>query len=181
ARAAATALGWNSSATDWRAVIERDDIDIVDIVTPPQFHAEIAIAAMRAGKHVFCEKPISNDLAEAEEMARVAAESGVVTQAGFNYRHSSAIAFTRQLLEEGRLGRPLQFRGSYQQEVGFTASPDRWRAKKASGGSGATGDIGSHIIDMSQYLLGDIVEVSALLRSKDPAADSGWLDESTRL
>jgi predicted dehydrogenase len=174
-------LGWNSSSADWREVIARPDIDIVDICTPPQFHEEIALAAIAAGKHVFCEKPITNRVEEAVRMAEAAREAGVVTQVGFNYRHTPAIAYTKQLIDEGRLGVPLQFRASYLQETGFAADPNRWRATKATGGSGAIGDIGSHIIDIAEYLFGDIVKVAARARAKQPGTDAGWLDDSQRV
>jgi predicted dehydrogenase len=181
AEAMATQLGWEEFATDWREVIARPDIDIIDICTPPQLHKEIALAAIAAGKHVFCEKPITNDAAEAAEMAAAARAAGVVNQVGFNYQHTPAVVFTKKLLDEGKLGAPLQFRGSYLQETGFLITdPNRWRAFKSTGGSGTSGDIGSHIIQISEYLLGDITRVCALLRSKAPA-DGGWLDESVRL
>jgi predicted dehydrogenase len=175
---AAGQLGWAESATDWREVVARPDIDIVDICTPPQFHAEIALAAIAAGKHVFCEKPITNDPAEAVRIAEVAAASGVVTQVGYNYRHTPAVSYAKQLLDEGRLGRPLQFRASYLQEVGFGSDPNRWRATKATGGSGTTGDIGSHIIDIAEHLFGDIVRVAARARSFD---GEGWRDDAERV
>ena len=172
-------LGWNSFSDDWKLVLQRDDIDIVDICTPPQFHAEIAIAAIAAGKHVFCEKPITNDVSEALAMAEAARSAGVQTQVGFNYRHAPAISFAKLLLDQGRLGRPLQFRGSFLQDGGFTADPNRWRAQKLTGGSGTTGDIGSHIVDISEYLFGDIRRVSARMRSRDAAG--AWLAEPDRL
>jgi len=179
AAAAAARLGWNSSSDSWRDVIARDDIDIIDICTPPQFHQEIALAAIAAGKHVFCEKPITNDLAEAKAMAQAARDAGVVTQVGFNYRHTPAISFAKKMLDEGRLGVPLEFRASYLQETGFFADPKRWRALKATGGSGTVGDIGSHIIDIAEHLFGDIVKVAARVRSR--AADGGWVSEQQRL
>jgi predicted dehydrogenase len=180
AEALARQLGWDRYSGDWTDAVTRDDIDIVDICTPPQFHADIAIAAMGAGKHVFCEKPISNDASEAERMAKVAAHAGVITQVGFNYRHAPAIAFSRKLLDEGRLGRPLQFRGSYLQDGGFTADPHLWRAQRATGGSGAVGDIGSHIIDIAEYLVADITSVSARMRSMNADRDQ-WRPEPDRL
>lgn len=182
AEGAAARLGWQEWATDWREIVARDDIDIVDICTPPQFHQEIAEAAFAASKHVFCEKPITNDAVEAAEMVRAADASGLVNQVGFNYRHTPAIAFAKKLLDGGELGRPLMFRGSYLQEVGFyLTDPNRWRAKKSTGGSGTSGDIGSHIVDAAVYLLGDITRVSAILRSKEPGEAGGWRDESVRL
>jgi predicted dehydrogenase len=180
AASSAERLGWESSSDDWRKVLVSDEIDVVDIVTPPQFHADIAMEAMRAGKHVFCEKPLSNRIEEAVELARVAAQTSVVTQVGFNYRQAAPVAFGKQLLDSGRLGRPLEFRGSYLNESGFTGAPDRWRARRSSGGSGATGDIGSHVIDIAQHLLGPITRVSALVRSRTKS-DDGWGDEAVRL
>lgn len=164
---AAERLGWRSSSTDWREVIQRSDIDIVDIVTPPDLHHEIAVEAAKAGRNVFVEKPITNSLAQADEMAAVAREAGVVSQVGYNYRHTQAIAFLKQLLESGKLGEPLQFRASYLQDGGFFVPDMGWRSYKSRGGSGVTGDLGSHIIDAAEYLCGDIVRVSAMLASRD--------------
>jgi predicted dehydrogenase len=175
-------LGWSKSSADWHEVLDRDDIDIVDICTPPQFHAEIAMAALRAGKHVFCEKPISNSAAEAVAMAAVAAEHPELkTQVGFNYRHTPAVSFAKQTLDSGRLGVPMQLRASYLQESAFWADPHRWRALKATGGSGMIGDIGSHIIDLSELMFGDIVRVASRVRSKAPGIEDGWLPEETRV
>ncbi len=178
----ASELGWESSSTDWRSVVARDDIDIVDICTPPQFHAEVAIAALEAGKHVFCEKPLANDIAEALRMAETAeAHPNLVAQVGFNYRHTPAVSYAKELLDSGRLGVPLEFRASYLQEGAFWADPTRWRATKATGGSGTVGDIGSHIIDAAELLFGDIVRVAARVRSKGMEAGSGWVPEEQRL
>jgi predicted dehydrogenase len=178
ARASAEALGWSESATDWRDVVGRPDIDVVDICTPPQFHREIALEAMRHGKHVFCEKPIANVTDDARAMAEAAERAGVVTQVGFNYRHTPAVSFAHQLLERGELGRPLQLRASYTQEVAFWADPARWRAQKATGGSGTVGDIGSHVIDLAEYFAGDIVRVAARIRSRGGEA---WAPEADRV
>lgn len=176
----AAALGWKRHGTDWREAVASDDIDIVDICTPPPLHEEIALAAIAAGKHVFCEKPITNDSAAAHRMAQAARESGLVAQVGFNYRHSPAVAYTKKLLEEGRLGTPLQFRASYLQEVAFWADPERWRANRHTGGSGMVGDIGSHIIDAAEYLFGDIVRVAARVRAMRPGSFEGWAPEDER-
>jgi predicted dehydrogenase len=175
---AAERLGWNTSATDWREVVHRDDIDIVDIVTPPDSHHAIALEAARAGRHVFVEKPITNSAAQAAELAEVAAETGVVTQVGFNYRHTQAIAFLKQLLDSGRLGAPLQFRASYLQDGGFFVPDMGWRSYRSRGGSGVTGDLGSHIIDTAEYLCGPIMRVSAVLLSRD--REAAWHPENVR-
>lgn len=179
ATSAAARLGWSESATDWRAVVARPDIDIVDIVTPPHLHAPIALAAIANGKHVYCEKPVTNDSAEALKMAQLAREAGVVGQVGFNYRGASAIRFAKQLLNEGRLGHPLQFRAVYQQETGFYSAPGAWRGRRETGGSGAASGIGSHIIDVAEYLNGPIERVTARLRTRD--VNAGWVSETARI
>jgi predicted dehydrogenase len=160
---AARQFGWEESASDWRAVVQRSDIDIVDIVTPPDTHEEIAVAALEAGKHVICEKPIANDAAAAERMWLAAKKAGVVTQVAHNYRHTPAIAYIRQLLDDGTLGKPLQLRISYMSEGGFGGPMFGWRGYRKSGGSGMSGDLGSHIIDAALYLMGDIRRVSGRL------------------
>jgi len=181
AKSFAEQFGWNASGTDWREAIERPDIDIIDICTPPQFHEEIALAAIAAGKNVFCEKPITNDADQAIRMGEIAREASVNTQVGFDYRHTPAIGFAKQLLAEGKLGVPLQVRGSYLQDAGFAADPNRWRASKKTGGSGAVGDIGSHVIDVAEYLCGDVVRVASRIRSKSPDAAVGWFAEGRRI
>jgi predicted dehydrogenase len=163
---AAARLGWEESATDWRAVVERPDIDVVDIVTPPNSHEEIAVAAMAAGKHVLCEKPIANDVAAARRMWDAARTAGVVTQVAHNYRHTPAIGYVRQLLDEGVLGDPLQFRVSYLFEGGFSDQATGWRGERITGGSGMSGDLGSHIIDIAMYLMGDVRRVTGRLTRK---------------
>lgn len=160
AAAAADRLGWLESSTDWRAVIARDDIDIIDIVTPPHLHEEIGLAAIAAGKHVFCEKPVTNKSDEGEAMWEAAKKAGVLTQVGFNYRNTAAISYLKQLIDDGTLGEPLQIRMQYMSEGGFGGPMFGWRGVRSTGGSGMVGDLGSHIIDMAVYLLGDIKRVS---------------------
>ena len=158
---AARRLDWEEHATDWREAITREDVDIVDICTPGFLHAEIAIAALEAGKHVLCEKPLANDPAEAERMveaARAARERGQVAALGHTYRRVPALAHARDLVAAGRLGQIRQIRASYLQdwlvdaEAGMT-----WRLRKETAGSGALGDIGSHAIDQIQYVTGQQV------------------------
>jgi predicted dehydrogenase len=181
AKLAAKRLNWDDWSADWREVIARDDIDVVDIVTPPSSHAEIAIAALAAGKHVFVEKPIGNDLADADLMQAAAAKAATVTQVGFNYRHAASISFIKRLLDDGTLGHPLQFRAHYTQDVGVLGRVlSGWRAQKGAVGSGVTGDIGSHIIDLASYLVGDIEAVTAMVGAKDPAENSAWLSDDER-
>jgi levoglucosan dehydrogenase len=159
AAAAATNFGFAEAYTDWQSVIERDDIDIVDIVTPNDSHEAIAIAAADHGKHVLCEKPIALDAAAAERMWRHAERAGVVNMVGFNYRHTPAIAYARQLIAEGRLGTPYQLRINYLQDWGLSGAEYVWRFERKRAGSGAIGDIGSHAIDCAEALLGPIRRV----------------------
>ncbi|PKQ36604.1 MAG: dehydrogenase [Actinobacteria bacterium HGW-Actinobacteria-11] len=163
--AAARQWGWQESATDWRAVIARDDIDIVDIVTPGDSHAEIAIAALRAGKHVIVEKPLANTVAEAEEMAEAASAAraaGVRSMVGFTYRRVPAVTLLRDLIAQGKVGRVQQVRAAYRQDwLVDPEMPLAWRLQKEHAGSGALGDIGAHIIDMTRFVTGqEIVRVS---------------------
>ena len=164
--AAARAFGWRESATDWREVIARDDIDIVDICAPGHLHTEIATAALATGKHVLVEKPLANTLADAESMANAAEAAsvrGVVSMVGFNYRRMPALALARCIIADGRLGEIRQVRASYLQDwLADAAAPMTWRLRRETAGSGALGDLASHAIDQLQFLLGDLVaEVSA--------------------
>ncbi|MFE1665121.1 Gfo/Idh/MocA family protein [Microbacterium sp. P02] len=159
---AAATWGWAESSTDWREVIARDDIDVVDIVTPGDSHAEIAIAALAAGKHVLCEKPLANTVAEAEAMADAAARAeakGVRSMVGFTYRRVPAVTLLRDLIAEGVVGTVQQVRAAYRQDWLVDPSmPLAWRLQKEHAGSGALGDIGAHIIDMTQFVTGQKVE-----------------------
>ncbi|GAA4578084.1 Gfo/Idh/MocA family oxidoreductase [Planotetraspora phitsanulokensis] len=165
--AAAAQLGWAAVETDWKNLITRDDVQIVDICTPGDSHAEIAIAALAAGKHVIVEKPLANTVAEAEAMATAAAEAatrGIRSMVAFNYRRVPAVALARQLVEAGRLGTIRHVRAQYLQD--WITDPDFplvWRLQKDKAGSGALGDIGAHIIDTAQYITGDLLTgVSAI-------------------
>jgi len=169
-REAAARLGWASTETDWRRLVERDDIDLVDVCTPGDTHAEIAIAALDAGKHVLCEKPLANTVAEAEAMAAAAeraAARGVRSMVGFTYRRVPAIALARQLVAEGRLGTIRHVRAQYLQDwIADPAAPMSWRLDKDKAGSGALGDIGAHIVDLTQHITGQrLTGVSALLET----------------
>jgi len=167
---AAAKYGWAESATDWRSVLDRDDIHIVDICAPGWMHAEIAIAALEAGKHVLVEKPLANTLAEAEAMAdaaRAARDRGVQSMVGYNYRRVPALALARELIGEGRLGTVRHVRAAYLQDwLSDAESPMTWRLNKETAGSGALGDIASHAIDQVLFLLGDhVTEVSGRLHT----------------
>jgi predicted dehydrogenase len=164
--AAAHKLGWAEWSTDWRELVGRDDIDVVDVCTPGDSHAEIAIAALEAGKHVLCEKPLGNTVAEAEKMTAVAEEAGargVRSMVGFNYRRLPALSLARQLIADGRLGDVRHIRAKYQQDwIVDPNFPLAWRLQKEKAGSGALGDIGAHIIDLAQFVTGQLlVGVSA--------------------
>ncbi len=170
---AAARYGWEASSTNWHQAIARDDVDIVDICTPGFMHAEIAIAALRAGKHVLVEKPLANTIAESVEMVVAATEArarGVQSMVGFNYRRVPALAHARSLIADGRLGAIRQVRVAYLQDwLVDSQSPMTWRLRKESAGSGALGDIASHALDQVQFLTGDdIIEVSGRLRTFVP-------------
>lgn len=175
--AAASQFGWQETATDWRAVVARKDIDVVDIVTPGDSHAEIAIAAAQAGKHVFCEKPLANTVQEAESMTAAVEKAGVRNMVAFNYRRVPAIAFARQLIDSGRIGTIYHFRARYLQDwIMDPEFPLVWRLDKSQAGSGPMGDLGAHIIDLAQYLVGDISLVTGMaetfIKERPLVADS---------
>jgi predicted dehydrogenase len=167
---AAARLGWESTETDWTRLLTRDDIDLVDVCTPGDSHAEIAIAALDAGKHVLCEKPLANTVAEAQAMteaAERAAANGVLAMVGFTYRRVPAIALAKRLVDEGRIGEIRHVRAQYLQDwIADPAAPMSWRLEKDKAGSGALGDIGAHIVDLTQHITGDhIARVSGLLET----------------
>jgi predicted dehydrogenase len=161
--AAAAKLGFAEAASDWRAVVARKDIDIVDVCTPGDSHAEIAIAAAEAGKAVLCEKPLANNVADAVRMHEAVVRARVPNAVCHNYRRAPAVALAKRLLEAGRLGRIHHWRGTVD-----PAFPRVWRLQKEHAGSGALGDIASHSIDLARYLVGEITEVSGLLETFVP-------------
>ncbi|HET9379549.1 MAG TPA: Gfo/Idh/MocA family oxidoreductase [Streptomyces sp.] len=166
-RAAAGRHGWAATETDWRALVARDDVDLVDICTPGDSHAEIALAALAAGKHVLCEKPLANTVEEAKAMARAAEEAarrGQVAMVGFNYRRVPALALAREMIAEGRLGTLRHVRVAYLQDwLVDPQFPLTWRLRREHAGSGALGDLGAHIVDLAQHLAGEhLAGVSAL-------------------
>ncbi|HTF46662.1 MAG TPA: Gfo/Idh/MocA family oxidoreductase [Pseudonocardia sp.] len=164
---AAERLGWRSAESDWKQLLSRDDVGLVDICSPGDTHADIAIAALDAGKHVLCEKPLANTVEEARAMvaaAERAAARGVRSMVGFSYRRVPALVLARRLVAEGRLGQVRHVRAAYLQDwIVDPEFPLVWRLRKETAGSGALGDIGAHIVDMAQYLTGDVLTgVSAL-------------------
>ncbi|APX01833.1 Gfo/Idh/MocA family protein [Arthrobacter sp. QXT-31] len=169
-RAAADKLGWESVETDWRRLIERDDIDLIDICTPGNTHTEIAIAALEAGKHVLCEKPLANSVEEAERMtvvAEAAAKRGVFAMCGFSYRRTPALALAKRMVDGGRLGTIRHVRAQYLQDwLSDENAPMTWRLDRSKSGSGSLGDIGAHSIDAAQWITGQKISgVSALLET----------------
>ncbi|GAA2698190.1 MULTISPECIES: Gfo/Idh/MocA family protein [Actinosynnema] len=166
-RASADKYGWREVETDWRALVARDDIGIVDVCTPGDSHADIAIAALEAGKHVLCEKPLANSVDEAERMvaaAERAAARGVKAMVAFNYRRVPALALARKLVADGEIGEVRHVRAVYLQDwLSDAESPMTWRLRKETAGSGALGDLGAHIVDAAQFVTGGLVTgVSAL-------------------
>lgn len=155
---AASRLGWAEAVTDWRELIARDDIDVIDVCTPGDSHAEIAIAALEAGKHVLCEKPLANTVDEARAMVAAAVKAralGVRSACGFNYRRVPAVSLMRNLIADGRLGAIRHVRAVYLQDwITDPNFPLVWRLQKDKAGSGALGDIGAHIIDLTQFVTG---------------------------
>ncbi len=156
--------GWESTETDWRKVIERKDVDAIDIGSPNNTHKEITLAAAAAGKMVLCEKPLAMDLAEASAMTDAVERAGVANYVWFNYRRVPAIALAKQIVDEGRLGRVFHYRACYLQD--WTISPDLpqggqtlWRLDKEVAGSGVTGDLISHSVDTAIWLNGPVTKV----------------------
>jgi predicted dehydrogenase len=179
---AARRLGWAAVETDWKDLIRRDDVQLVDICTPGDSHAEIAVAALEAGKHVLCEKPLANTVGEAEAMVAAAERArarGIRSMVGFNYRRVPALTLARRLVAEGRLGTLRHVRAQYLQDwLTDPAAPLVWRLEKDRAGSGALGDIGAHIIDAAQFVTGQtLTGVSALtetfVRERPLAAGDG--------
>ncbi|HWQ78897.1 MAG TPA: Gfo/Idh/MocA family oxidoreductase [Anaerovoracaceae bacterium] len=166
AKDAAIRFGFSRSTSDWHKIIEDDGIDIVDICTPNNMHKEMAVAAAQAGKHIFCEKPIARNPEEAKAMLDAVKKAGVKNALAFNYRRTPAVALAKKYIEEGAIGKILNFRGTYLQDWSADPnSPLSWRFQKEIAGSGALGDIGTHVIDMARYLVGEFDEVFASLKT----------------
>ena len=173
-------FGFARWTTDWHEIVEDPRVDVVDITTPNALHAEMAIAAAQAGKHIYCEKPLATTSADAARIVAAVEKSGVISIVGFNYLKNPAQAFAKQLIESGELGEITLFRGTFDQD--FLANPDipfSWRLERALAGTGALGDLGSHTIAFAQFLVGDILEVCGLNATNIkeravPASGSGY-------
>ena len=177
---AAQRFGFENSSGDWRSVIADPAIDIVDIATPNHLHAEIAIAAAAAGKHIISEKPLARDGAEAKTMYDAVKNAGIVHMVAFNYRRTPAVALAKKYIVEGAIGEILNFRGTYLQD--WSADPDgplSWRFQKKIAGSGSLGDIGTHVVDIARYLCGEITQVNTQLKTwvKTRPIQSGTVDK----
>ncbi|HEY0605812.1 MAG TPA: Gfo/Idh/MocA family oxidoreductase [Herpetosiphonaceae bacterium] len=160
---AAAQLGWREVETDWRKLVARDDIGLIDISTPGDTHAPIAIAAAENGKHVFCEKPLANTLAEARQMQAAVEQAGVVGMVNFNYRRVPAVQLAKRLIDDGRIGQIYHWRAVYLQDWIMDPNfPLVWRLQKDVAGAGTLGDLGAHIIDLARMLVGEIEAVSGL-------------------
>ncbi|BAD63117.1 oxidoreductase [Shouchella clausii KSM-K16] len=163
---AAEKMGFESYETDWRKVVERDDIDVIDIVTPNNTHAEIAIAAAKAGKHVITEKPLAMNLDEAQRMHAAVTENHVIHMVCHNYRYVPAVQLAKQLVASGKLGEIYHFRARYLQDFIMSPSfPLTWRLDQKVSGSGALGDIAAHSLDIARFLVGEINEVVATAKT----------------
>src|SRR5437762_2867343 len=159
-QAARGQLGWQFAATDWREVVESPLIEIVDINTPNDSHCEIAVAAAKAGKHVLCEKPLALNVKQAEAMLAAAEKAKVVHMVCHNYRRVPAVALAKKMIAEGALGQIYHYYARYSQDwAADPETPFRWKLQKDIAGSGAHGDINSHIIDLGRYLVGEFKEV----------------------
>jgi predicted dehydrogenase len=172
-KAAAEQYGWQEYATNWEDVIARDDIDLVDIGTPNDSHALISQAALKAGKHVLCEKPLATTLDDARTSYQLAKETGLVNGICHNYRFAPAIAYAKKLIDEGKLGKIRHFRGTYLQDwINDPAVPLVWRLDKKIAGSGAHGDLNAHLIDTARFLMGaefaEVVGMSETFIKKRP-------------
>jgi len=165
-KAAADLYGWQDYSTSWQQVVERADVDVVDICTPGDLHMPIAVAAAEAKKAVFCEKPLANTLAEAEHMLEAVRRNSCIHMLCHNYRRAPAVMLAKRFIDEGQIGALYHYRGSYLQD--WIVDPDFprvWRLEKRRTGSGALGDLVSHTADLSRYLVGEITEVSGLLKT----------------
>jgi len=178
--------GWEKAETDWKKLVSSPDIDIVDIALPQSLHYEVALAAAKEGKHIFCEKPLAMNTKQAEEMLKVCEDNKVTHYLNHNYRRTPAVAFARKMIEEGKIGRIFHWRCAYQQD--WIVDPDfplTWQLRKETAQAGPQWDLNSHAVDLAHYLIGDIATVSCLTTNfiiERPLADettSGNLSAAT--
>ena len=161
----ASTWGWQEVETNWRKVMERKDIDVIDICTPTGLHQEMAIAAAQNGKHILCEKPIALNYAGAKEMFQAAEKAGVLHYLNHNYRRVPAVAFARRMIEEGKIGQIYHWRGAYLQDWIIDPNfPLTWHLRKEAAGAGPQYDLNSHSVDLGRYLVGEVDAVSAMAK-----------------
>ena len=159
-KAAAGSLGWEDYETDYSRMLERDDVGLVDISSSGDTHHDFALAALEAGKHVLCEKPLANTLPEAREMVETARHAGMVSMVCHNYRRVPAVQLAKRFIDEGRLGEVRHWRAVYLQDwLLDPATPITWRLREETGGAGPLADLGSHLVDLAHFLVGPIAEV----------------------
>ena len=157
----ASKFGWLETETDWKKMIARSDIDLVDICTSNATHEPIAVAAAKAGKHILCEKPIARKAMEAKRMMEAARDAGVVNMVAFNYRRVPALALAKKMIDEGRIGRVFHFNAVYYQDWLVDPNfPYVWRNDVKESGSGAHGDMNAHIVDLARFLVGEVETVN---------------------
>ena len=165
-KAAAEQYGWQEWTTDWRQMVRRDDIDLVDISTPNNVHVEQAVAAAQAGKDILCDKPLAMNLEGAKKMLKAVQKAGVKAMCGFTYRFAPAVRLARQMIEAGELGEIYHMRAVYLQDwIMDPAFPLVWRLQKGIAGSGSLGDLGAHIVDMAHFLVGEIKSVCGTMET----------------
>jgi predicted dehydrogenase len=176
AREAAERLDFEEWVASWQDLIGRNDVDVVDIVTPNDLHAPIVCAAAAQKKHVICEKPLALNLEQARAMHEAVSRAGVKHCVSFNYQKTPAVLHTKKMIENGKLGRIFHFRGQYLQDTGINPlTPIGWRHQSSRAGSGSLGDTGSHVISLAHFLLGSIREVTAMSETfitRRPVGDS---------
>jgi len=177
--------GWEESASDWKKVVERKDVDIIDVCTPTYLHKDIVVAAAKNGKQIFCEKPIALNFAEAREMYEAAEKAGVLHYLNHNYRRTPAIAFARQLIEEGKIGQIFHWRGTYLQDwITDPNFPLTWHLQSKFAGAGPHYDLNSHSVDLARYLVGEVKAVAAMMKTfitdrPLPGKDAGTFKSGT--
>jgi predicted dehydrogenase len=158
--------GWEHTEEDWKKMVKRDDVDVVDVAAPQYLHYDVTMEALRAGKHVFCEKPIAMNAQQAREMYELAEKKGVTHYLNHNYRRAPAVRLAKKLIDEGRVGRIFHWRGCYLQSwIVDPTFPLTWHLQKQFAGSGPQGDLNSHSVDLARYLVGDIKKVTGMTAS----------------
>jgi predicted dehydrogenase len=163
---AAQRFGYEKAYGDWHDLVRDPEIDVIDIVTPNYLHPAMAIEAAQAGKHVLCEKPLASTAEEAKSMWEAVKKAGVTNMVTYSYRRTPAVALAKKLINDGRIGKILNFRGTYLQDWSADPnSPLSWRFQRSLAGSGSLGDIGAHVVDFARYLVGDIAAVSGISKT----------------